>query len=70
MLDIKKRLALAELKQVWLIRQIYERYGLIVSQSEMSSFLSGTLKTPKAKTVLSLCNELLKEVEQDGNEKT
>lgn len=63
--NIRKRLHKIGKTQVWLILKLGER-GLQVQTSEFSYILSGVLTTPKAEKVLRLCDEILKEVEDDG----
>ena len=63
--DIRERLHNLGKTQIWLIMELRER-GLTVQTSEFSYILSGVLTTPKAKTVLKTCDEILKEVENNG----
>ena len=67
--NVRERLRGLGKTQIWLIMELRER-GLVVQTSEFSYILSGVLTTPKAKTVLKVCDEILteyeKEVENDG----
>jgi hypothetical protein len=66
--DIKVRLVKLHLTQAWLISILYDMYGIKVSPSQLSSYISGQLKTPKAQRVLSLCNQILEVVEENEQE--
>lgn len=68
MFDIKVRLVKLHLTQAWLISILYDMYGIKVSPSQLSSYISGQLKTPKAQRVLSLCNQILEVVEENEQE--
>ena len=62
--NIRKRLHSINKPQTWLILKLKER-GVVVQTSEFSYILSEVLTTPKAKTVLKVCDEILKEVENN-----
>lgn len=64
MYDLKVRLIRLRLTQAWLIHRLYDLHGIKVSPPQLSSYISGQLKTPKAQMVLGLCNEILNEQEQ------
>lgn len=62
--NVRERLHAIKKPQTWLILKLKER-GLVVQTSEFSYILSEVLTTPKSKTVLKLCDEILKEVESN-----
>jgi hypothetical protein len=62
--NIRERLHRIGKTQVWMILKLGER-GLKVQTSEFSYILSGVLTSPKAEKVLKVCDEILKEVEND-----
>lgn len=65
--QIKDRLKALGKSQVWLIFQLRER-GIAIQPPELSSILSGANTYPKAERVLTVCDEILKEIEEKHNE--
>lgn len=60
--DIKIKLFELGKKQSDLLREINSR-GQKVGPAELSSFISGTLRTPKSEVVLKMARDILKEWE-------
>lgn len=65
--QIKDRLKALGKPQVWLIFQLRER-GIAIQPPELSSILSGANTYPKAERVLTVCDEILKGIEEKHNE--
>lgn len=65
--QIKDRLKALGKSQVWLIFQLRER-EIAIQPPELSSILSGANTYPKAERVLTVCNEILKGIEEKHNE--
>ena len=64
MLRIKERLKALGKTQVWLIFQLRDR-GFRVQPPLLSSVISGAYTYPLAKSILTACDEILKEVEDE-----
>lgn len=64
-MEIRERLKKLGKTQNWLILRMKER-GVSVLTSEFSNILNGVLTTPKAKKVLTLCDEILTKHESEG----
>ena len=62
---IKERLANLGMTQVELLRKIRER-GLDVQPPQLSNIINGNYTYPKSRKVLSLCDDLLTEVERNA----
>ena len=65
--QIKDRLKALGKSQVWLLFQLRER-GIAIQPPELSSILSGANTYPKAERVLTVCDEILKGIEEKHNE--
>ena len=50
------------------IRSALEREGIAIQPPELSSILSGANTYPKAERVLTVCDEILKGIEEKHNE--
>lgn len=61
-LNLKARLKTIGKTQVWLITELRE-HGISVSISEMSYIINGAMTTPKARRVLELSDEIIKQAE-------
>lgn len=62
---VRERLKALGKTQNWLIVEMKKR-NVSVLTSEFSNILNGVLTTPKAKRVLTLCDEILTEYEKEG----
>lgn len=60
MTEIKERMKNLGVTQVELIHELHKR-GVVVQVPEMSQIISGVNTYPKAKRVLELCEEILRE---------
>ena len=63
-MDIKQRMADVGMTQVDMILELQTR-GYAVQPPMLSSILRGTYTYPKAKQILSVCEEILKERENE-----
>lgn len=64
MYNIKERLARLGRSQVWLLRKLRE-CGVITQPPHLSNIINGNYTYPKARLVYELCDEIIKEAEQD-----
>lgn len=58
---IKANLCLRGETQKWLIGQLHEK-GIVTDKYELSKVLSGTCKGPKARMILTVSQEILRDV--------
>lgn len=65
--DIKERLGLLGLSQVWLLKKLRER-NINVQPPQLSNIINGIYTYPKATKVLTECDEIIKEVEKNAFE--
>ena len=65
MYDIKERLKSLHLSQVWLLSELRKR-GLDTQPPQLSNIVNGVYTYPKAQLVGKLCDEIIKEVEENG----
>lgn len=63
-MDIKSKMAELGMKQVDMIMELRKR-GIVVQPPMMSSVLRGVYTYPKAKQILAVCEEILKERENE-----
>lgn len=63
--SIKERLAKLGMTQVELLRKLRER-DMDVQPPQLSNIINGNYTYPKARKVLSLCDDLLTEVERNA----
>lgn len=63
--NIKERLAKLGMTQVELLRKLREQ-GTDVQPPQLSNIINGNYTYPKARKVLSLCDDLLTEVENNA----
>ena len=64
MYDIKERLAHLGKSQVWLLRKLRER-GVITQPPQLSNIINGIYTYPKARLVGEMCDEIIKEAEEN-----
>ena len=64
-MDIKERMANVGMTQVDMILELQKR-GYAVQPPMMSSILRGVYTYPKAKQILAVCKEILKERENES----
>ena len=63
-MDIKSKMAELGMKQVDMIMELRKR-GIVVQPPMMSSVLRGVYTYPKAKQILAVCEEIIKERENE-----
>lgn len=63
-MGVRERLKALGKTQNWLIVEMKKR-NVSVLTSEFSNILNGVLTTPKAQSVLTLCDEILTEYEKE-----
>lgn len=64
-MTVKERMERLGISQVDMIFELRKR-GADIQPPQMSSILSGLYTYPKAKRILTLCEEILEEREKDG----
>lgn len=64
MYNIKERLAYLGKSQVWLLRKLRE-HGVITQPPQLSNIINGNYTYPKARLICEMCDEIIKEAEQD-----
>lgn len=64
-MDIKIRLLKLGKRQLDLLQELRKR-GQQIQSSELSAFINGYIRTPKAGKILELCNEILTIWEKEG----
>ena len=66
MYDIKNRLDTLGKSQVWLLKELRKR-GVTTQPPQLSNIINGIYTYPKAQLVGKVCDEIIKEAENDAN---
>ena len=67
MYNIKNRLDILGKSQVWLLKELRSR-GVITQPPQLCNIINGIYTYPKAQLVGKMCDEILKEVENNETE--
>ena len=65
MYNIKERLYDLGKSQVWLLKVLRER-GFSIQPPQLCNIINGNYTYPKAKAILTMCNDILTEVESNA----
>ena len=67
MYDIKNRLDKLDLSQVWLLKELRKR-GVLTQPPQLCNIINGNYTYPKAQLVGKMCDEIIKEVENNDTD--
>ena len=69
MYNLKARLEALGKTQVWLLIELRKK-GVVTQPPQLCNILNGLYTYPKAKSVMEMCNTIIKEAEENANCRT